>query len=336
MGPKDAGETVMRRLMRRASQVVALSGLVVAAAGCASVSGAAPNTAPAATITPRNSVTPSAPGSSSRESKKPTSTPTPRHTSTPRPKQTSPFGAVASYVDNSGYKVTAALYDRKTGQTFVFNPDPGVVMRTASIVKVEIMGTLFREHETDNEPVSASDDGLLTTMIENSDNSAASALWDEDGGHTAIQNFDDEIGMTGTTASLVQWIPGTTDLPGWGWTSTTAKDQLVVVKDFAFKNKWINDSYRLQGLHYMENIESDQAWGVSGGVPAGVTVALKNGWLPLDIADNSDYQINTIGWVDGDGRNYVLAVLCQGLPDYTPDGTDFASHIGALVYAAMG
>ncbi len=38
----------------------------------------------------------------------------------------------------------------------------------------------------------------------------------------------------------------------------------------------------------IENVESDQAWGVSAGVPAGVTVALKNGWLSLE--DGGDWQ----------------------------------------------
>ena len=64
----------------------------------------------------------------------------------------------------------------------------------------------------------------------------------------------------------------------------------------------------------MENVTPDQRWGVSGGVPAGVTVALKNGWLPLDDA-NTDWQVNSVGWVSGDGRDYLIAVLQHGQPD---------------------
>jgi hypothetical protein len=62
----------------------------------------------------------------------------------------------------------------------------------------------------------------------------------------------------------------------------------------------------------MENIAPSESWGVSGGVPAGVTVALKNGWLPL--SGYTDWQVNSIGWVDGDGRDYILAVLISGNP----------------------
>jgi hypothetical protein len=63
----------------------------------------------------------------------------------------------------------------------------------------------------------------------------------------------------------------------------------------------------------MENVEADQAWGVSSGVPAGTTMALKNGWLPLQ-SQSTDWQVNSIGWISGRGRNYVLAVLSTGSP----------------------
>ncbi|HUC56276.1 MAG TPA: serine hydrolase [Streptosporangiaceae bacterium] len=242
---------------------------------------------------------------------------------------------MASYVAGTHYYITAAVYDRKTGQTFVLDPKPGAVERTASIVKVEIMGDLFREHEADKQPLSDSDISLLTTMIENSDNDSATSLWNEDGGAPSIQTFDDSIGMTGTTASADPWIPGSTDLPGWGWTSTTARDQVRLVRDFAYKNKWISDSYREQGLHLMESIESDQDWGVSSGVPSGVTVALKNGWLPIDLTNDTDWQINSIGWVKGDGRDYVLAILCQGSLS-EGDGIAAVDHIAAQVYSALG
>jgi beta-lactamase class A len=53
--------------------------------------------------------------------------------------------------------------------------------------------------------------------------------------------------------------------------------------------------------------------GVSGGVPAQVTAALKNGWLPLKGTD-SDWQINSIGLVSGGGRTYLMAVLTTGNP----------------------
>jgi beta-lactamase class A len=301
-------------LIRRASQVAALATLAVAT-GCAG----APNSGgshPGPAGMPTSRATAPSQGSSGSDG------PTSRSGRTPKPKIKSPFVGLASYVAQTHCYIGAAAYDPRTGQTFVFDSDPGVPERTASIVKVEIMGTLFREHEVSGQPLSQSEESLLTTMIEN-------------GGAPAIQRFDDSIGMTGTTASTDEFIPGSTDLPGWGWTTTTARDQLTVVKDFAFANKWIHNTYRLQGLYLMENVEADQDWGVSSGVPSGVTVALKNGWLPINVADNTDWQIDSIGWVKGDGRDYVLAILSQGAADYD-DGVAIVDHIGAYVYDAMG
>ena len=54
----------------------------------------------------------------------------------------------------------------------------------------------------------------------------------------------------------------------------------------------------------MEHVTSSQAWGVSGGVPAGVIIALKNGFSIIN-----GWQINSMGWVNGQGRDYLMAVL---------------------------
>ena len=73
----------------------------------------------------------------------------------------------------------------------------------------------------------------------------------------------------------------------------------------------------------MESVIPAQRWGVTCGpgatqaatLPAyaqpvpGVTVALKNGWkyLPTCAAqdDSCPWQVNSIGWVKGEGRDYV-------------------------------
>jgi hypothetical protein len=57
----------------------------------------------------------------------------------------------------------------------------------------------------------------------------------------------------------------------------------------------------------MEHVVDWQRWGVSAGAEPGTTVALKNGWLRL--GDSAQWRINSIGWVTGHGRDYVIAVL---------------------------
>jgi hypothetical protein len=81
----------------------------------------------------------------------------------------------------------------------------------------------------------------------------------------------------------------------------------------------------------MENVESGQNWGVTGGVPPGVTVALKNGWLPLSA---NDWQVNSIGYISGDGRNYVLAVLTDDDPSEAY-GISTIEELSGLVFSQL-
>jgi beta-lactamase class A len=83
----------------------------------------------------------------------------------------------------------------------------------------------------------------------------------------------------------------------------------------------------------MEDVTPTQRWGVGGGVPAQVKVALKNGWLPLQGSDG-DWQINSVGWVSGGGRNYLMAVLTTGNPT-EQYGIDTIDRLAAMVWQDM-
>jgi hypothetical protein len=236
-------------------------------------------------------------------------TPAPSHSrSKGRKTKISPFVGLANYLASRQGQITAAVYDNRTGQTWVFHP--GTRQETASIVKVEIMGTAFWNAEH-GRPLSAAQQALLLPMIEQSDNTAATDLLADVGGPAKVQHFDRLAGLTGTTVSTKQYIPGST-LPGWGLTLTTAFDEVKLVRAFAYSNSLLTPASRRRGLTLMEHVESAQAWGVSGGsygALSGATVALKNGWLPHNLTAYTDWQVNSIGWVHGNGRDYVLAVL---------------------------
>ena len=96
---------------------------------------------------------------------------------------------------------------------------------------------------------------------------------------------------------------------------------------FAYPNTVLSDNARSYSLGLMENIEADQDWGISGGVPGNLTVALKNGWLPL----STGWVINSIGWVSGRGRSYVIAVLTAHDPS-EQYGIDTIQAIASAVY----
>jgi beta-lactamase class A len=220
-----------------------------------------------------------------------------------------PFSRLIHFINSRGGQVTAALYDAKTNRTWVVNPQ--YKEDTASIVKVQIMGALlYQQH---GQLPAGNEASLMQAMIEQSDNGAATALLAQAGGPQGVSKFDMTAGLTDTTPHSATDIPGT-PWPGWGLTKTTALDQVRLVKTFVFPNRVLTGAARQYGLRLMESVEADQAWGITGGVPTGgTTIAVKNGWLPLQ--GESDWQIDSIGWINGHGRNYVLAVLTNGNAD---------------------
>ena len=241
----------------------------------------------------------------------------------------SPFASLRGYLAARQGTVTAAVYDKHTGRTWILHG--GVRQDTASIVKVEIMGAAMREAETAGRPLPPDEQAMVRAMIENSDNDAATSMLARVGGPAAVQRYDALAGLDDTTVSTLAYIPGTS-LPGWGLTKTTALDEVRLVKRFAYPNSLLAGADRRYGLDLMEHVESGQDWGVSAGVAQGTTVALKNGWLPLA---GAGWQVNSVGWISGHGRDYVVAVLSDRNPSYAY-GIDTIEAISRRIFAELG
>ena len=239
--------------------------------------------------------------------------------------------AAASYVSTRSGVVLAAVYDLRTGQTWRLGQ--GQPQDEASVVKLDVLETLLAERGRSGTALSASDQALAEQMIEDSDNDAATSLWDEVGGASSIRSFNTQAGLADTAPSTCVECPGF-PWPGWGLTTTVPSDQLTLLRQLVEPNSLLSTAERNYALSLMENVTPDQRWGVSGGVPAQVTVALKNGWLPLTSADN-DWQINSVGWISGGGRDYLMAVLSTGNPT-EQYGIDTIDQLASMVWNAMG
>jgi beta-lactamase family protein len=315
--------TAMRRGVRKPFSLAAVVVLAALVAGC-TIIGPPPSSHGDSPKTHGFATTPS-----SNKSARPTPSRSHGHKT-----NISPFVGLANYLASRQGQITAAVYDNRTGKTWILHR--GMRQETASIVKVEIMGTAFWNAEH-GQPLSAAQQALLTPMIEQSDNTAATDLLAAVGGPSKVQHFDQLAGLTGTTVSTKQYIPGST-LPGWGLTMTTALDEVKLVRAFAYSNSLLTRANRLRGLALMEHVESAQAWGVSGGnygVLPGATVALKNGWLPHDLTAYTNWQVNSIGWVHSKSRDYVLAVLTthNASEQY---GIDTIDEIARSIYRQLG
>ena len=225
--------------------------------------------------------------------------------------------AVTNALNGRAGVVSAAVLDLSTGTLFEYRP--GQTNIDASIVKVQILGTLLAEAQAQGRALTPSEEGLSTQMIEDSDNNAATALWNDEGGQPAVTAFDRSVGMTDTVPNLA-----------WGLTTTTAADQITLLRCLVDPNPVLTDPSRAYELGLMEHVSPEQAFGISAGVPAGVTIALKNGWLPV----SNGWAVNSVGWVDGDGRDYLIAVLTGADPSETY-GIDSIGIVSQAAWASL-
>jgi len=227
--------------------------------------------------------------------------------------------AVAAYLAGTTDDVTAAVYDDVTGVTSIYRP--GVAQDTASIMKVDILATLLAQGQSTGQALTPVEQSIAVPMIEESDNDDAQDLWDSEGGATAVRAFDTAAGLTQTDPDAAGY---------WGLSTTTAADQVQLLRTVAYPNAVLTPASQAYELNLMENVDSDEVWGVSADVGAGSTIALKNGWLPLN---SSGWQVNSVGHVHGQGRDYVIAVLTDG--DTEADGINFIQGLSGLIWQEL-
>jgi beta-lactamase class A len=242
-----------------------------------------------------------------------------------------PLGdAAKAYLATRAGDVLAAVYDERAGRLWTLGSGPP--QDEASIVKVDILETLLAQHRSRRTALSASEVTLAQEMIEDSDNNAATMLWEEVGGARGISAYNQSVGLTHTTPSGCVSCPGFA-WPGWGLSTTTPADQIALLRELLRPSGHLTRAQQAFALALMERVTPSQRWGVAAGLPLTATVALKDGWLPLTSAGD-DWQINSIGWISGGRCDYLIAVLTAGNPS-EQYGIDTISELSAIVWRHM-
>jgi hypothetical protein len=239
-------------------------------------------------------------------------------------------GRAVSFLASRDGTVLAAVYDLTTRQTWSIGHGPP--QAEASVVKLDILETLLAQRGRTGRGLSDHEKSLAKVMIEQSDDNAATDLWNTVGGASGIRAFNTAAGLTRTSPSACVVCTGF-PLPGWGLTTTTPADQISLLRQIVQQGRLLSETQRSYALRLMEDVSADQRWGVSGGVSPKATIALKDGWLPLDSA-KTDWQINSVGWISGKGRNYLIAVLSTGNPT-EQYGINTISGLSSIVWKNM-
>ena len=234
----------------------------------------------------------------------PKATPTPAPTKPARSAEQLLSSAVGSLVKDDNDDVAVAVDDLTTGQSASYAGTQQFV--TASIVKADILSTRLYQVQQDGSHLSSSEEALATRMIEDSDNAAATALWNDDGGAYGVGKANEAFGLTETT-------PGNGIY--WGVTSTTVNDQIRLLRLIFTTPSVLSSASQdyIRGL--MGQVEPDQAWGVPAAADKGTTYEVKNGWLPRPEWGGL-WEVNSIGSVTHNGHHLLIAVMSSYNHDY--------------------
>ncbi|GAA1549414.1 hypothetical protein GCM10009827_082260 [Dactylosporangium maewongense] len=179
------------------------------------------------------------------------------------------------------------VLDRRTGE-MAGSPNAATTQRTASMIKAWLAADYLRRTPNPSTSILRQ----LTSMIRNSDNTAASYFWTLDGRSASITRLVQMCGLTDSKAYI-------------DWAST-----LLSARDAARMGACIGDG-RAAGpkwtdwvLNEMRNVASSQEFGIVPALPATeqAATAVKNGWIARS---DGKWHVNCLAI----GTEWVLSVL---------------------------
>jgi beta-lactamase class A len=226
---------------------------------------------------------------------------------------------LVAYLASIGGNVDAVVYDVSRQRYYTYNASPQFI--AGSSMKVPIMLTFLDMVEREGREPDADEMNLLTTMIENSNNDSASALYyGEIGGAAGVASYLQRIGITGLNP----------DPDAWGYSLITPL-AMVNLLTLLYQGKILTASHRNLAFSLMEQIEYDQQVGVGNTAPGGAVVAMKDGWLP---GPDGMWAMNSSGIVTVGNETYIISVYTQE-QNSLGDGQAIAEHVCRAVASLL-
>lgn len=241
-------------------------------------------------------------------------------TSTTVPVDVDPFTttALASYLRSRVNLVTAAVYDVSSAKTYVYNPDIHEV--TASMVKIDILAALLRQVQDEHRSLSAKENRLSMKMVIDSNNPAATVLWNEVGQLPGMTAFHQLVGYRQT---IMSWA--------WGEVETTPLDELALLKVIALPNTVLSDGSRAYEQSLMQSVDLSERFGLGNGPPPTATIGLKDGYYP---EKKTGWQINSAGYVHLGSRFYLAAIMTSHNPSESY-GIDTVNAVAKMIWQSL-
>lgn len=195
-----------------------------------------------------------------------------------------------------GRRFSAAVADVRNGCEHHLNP--GQRMTTASVFKVEVMAGVLLRAQREGRDLTAYEASRIRPMISESANPPTNELFSYLGGVSGINALHRTFGLGETTT------PSGT----WGLTSSTARDQITLLRHLFTPGGPFTDAFKARAYEEMTSVVPSQRWGITEGVPAGWPVALKNGFAG---SPSNGWRLNSVGKV---ADAYLVATFTDGWP----------------------
>lgn len=196
-------------------------------------------------------------------------------------------------------RISVAVADLGTGAALVHGAE-GHAFVSASVAKLGILTALLLRTQDRGGSLGAEQRALAATMIQDSDNDAAGALYTGIGRREGLDEANDRLGLTATRGGEDRF---------WGLTTTTAADQLTLLRRVFTADSPLGPDAREYVRELLRGVAADQRWGV-GAAATGDDFQLKNGWLPR--SDSGLWVINSTGRVARNGHHLLISVLSDG------------------------
>jgi Beta-lactamase enzyme family len=229
--------------------------------------------------------------------------------------------ALAPVLRRSAGRIAVGVADPAAGAAATYHS--GQRFDTASIVKADILAVLLLQHQQLGTWLTPGEQHLAAAMIDDSDNTAATALWNAAEGAPGLLAGNAVLGLHVT---IPAWDSA------WGLTTTTVTDQLRLLADLTSPRSKLSATARSYELTLMRDVEPAQAWGVTAAATPGTRPAVKNGWLPA--GPDRTWVINSIGVVTHAGHTLLIAVLTSGQPSQ-PAGIRLVQAAATTAAAAI-
>ncbi|NNG40502.1 hypothetical protein HJ588_14630 [Flexivirga sp. ID2601S] len=232
---------------------------------------------------------------------------------------------LTAYQRSRGGNIALCVYDRRNRTTWGFYD--GWRNETLSIIKVLILATVLRRCQERGIELSAAQRSQATAMITRSDNTATNSLliW------AGASNVRRVAGLYGMSATVVQGGTAAGAADWWGYSTTTARDQITLMTGIIWGTTVLTSAHREYLKSLMSQVVSSQRWGVCAPpLPTSNVWMTKNGWGPRA----GGYRLNSVGHIYGNGRDYNAVILTRAPAGYSY-GLTTINGVSRILYDAL-